>query len=227
MILEAISLEKSYQIGEGKVDALRGISLTLEEGTLTIITGPSGSGKTTLLNLLGLLDRPDRGEVTVKNQRTSTLSERERQKLRLHGIGFVFQLFNLIPTLTVLENIEFPLALAKIPQPEQKQRAIELATKVGLQDRLQHRPKQLSAGQMQRVAVARALANHPQLLLADEPTGELDQETGDQIMMYLRQMTQEERLTILMVTHNGELEKYADNRINLVDGRIQPSKWSS
>lgn len=227
MILEAESLEKSYPMGESKVDALRGVSLTLEKGTLTIITGPSGSGKTTLLNLLGLLDRPDNGEVTLNNQKTSMLDESERQKLRLRDIGFIFQLFNLIPTLTVIENIEFPLALAKMHQNVQKQRATELAVKVGLQDRLHHRPKQLSAGQMQRVSIARALANHPQLLLADEPTGELDQETGDQIMTYLRQLTQEETLTILMVTHNHELEKYADNMINLVDGRVTPPTSSS
>ncbi len=220
MILEAHSLEKSYQIGEGKVDALKGISLTLEKGTLTIVTGPSGSGKTTLLNLLGLLDRPDRGEITLNNQKTTILSERERQQLRLYSIGFIFQLFNLIPTLTVIENIEFPLALAKKPQLEQKQRALELADKVGLQDRLQHRPKQLSAGQMQRVSIARALANHPQLLLADEPTGELDQTTGSQTMDYLKQLTREEALTILMVTHNRELKKYADNLLNLVDGKL-------
>ncbi len=222
MILEAQSLEKSYQIGEGKVDALKGISLTLEKGTLTIITGPSGSGKTTLLNLLGLLDRPDQGEVTLNKQKTSMLGEGERQQLRLRSIGFIFQLFNLIPTLTVVENIEFPLALAQKPQAEQRQRALELANKVGLQDRLQHRPKQLSAGQMQRVAIGRALANHPQVLLADEPTGELDQETGGQVMNYLKQLTKEEELTILMVTHNRDLEKYADNWLNLVDGRIKP-----
>ncbi len=220
MILKTESLEKSYKIGEGRVDALKGINLSIEKGTLTIITGPSGSGKTTLLNLLGLLDRPDRGEVTINDQKTSTLNETQRQRLRLRSLGFIFQLFNLIPTLTVLENIEFPLALARKTQAEQRQRALELANKVSLQDRLQHRPKQLSAGQMQRVAIARALANRPQLLLADEPTGELDQETGGQIMKYLRQLTLDEGLTILMVTHNRELEGYADNRLNLVDGRI-------
>ncbi len=220
MILEAESLQKSYTMGEGKVDALKGVNLTLEKGTLTIITGPSGSGKTTLLNLLGLLDRPDRGEVTLNNQKTTILSEKGRQQLRLHSIGFIFQLFNLIPTLTVIENIEFPLALAKKPQPEQKQRALELAGKVGLQDRLGHRPKQLSAGQMQRVSIARALANHPQLLLADEPTGELDQETGTKVMQFLKQLTHDEELTVLMVTHNPDLESYADNLLNLVDGRL-------
>ena len=183
-----------------------------------MITGPSGSGKSTLLNLLGLIDTPSSGEIELNGVKTLGLTEGQRQRLRLKMIGFVFQMFNLIPTLNVRENIEFPLALAGKSQRVQKGRAEELIDRVGLMERLHHQPKQLSVGEMQRVAIARALANQPEILLADEPTGELDNKTGQHIMEFLRSQSEEDQLTVLMVTHNLELGRYADTRLQLVDG---------
>jgi putative ABC transport system ATP-binding protein len=209
-----------YRLGASVIVAVNKVSLEIKEATFVSIAGPSGSGKTTLLNLIGLNDRPTSGKVFFKNEDTSLLSDRKRRQIRLRNIGFVFQTFNLLPTLTALENVELPLALAKIPPKPQREKAIQLLEAVGLTGRLQHRPKELSTGEMQRVAIARALANNPFLILADEPTGELDSETGCEIIKLLLSLCRKHKTTVVVATHDERVAKASDVKYSMRDGMI-------
>jgi putative ABC transport system ATP-binding protein len=220
LIVETQELTRMYRLGASVIVAVNKVSLEIKEATFVSIAGPSGSGKTTLLNLIGLNDRPTSGKVFFKNEDTSLLSDRERRKIRLRNIGFVFQTFNLLPTLTALENVELPLALAKIPPKPQREKAIQLLEAVGLTGRLQHRPKELSTGEMQRVAIARALANNPFLILADEPTGELDSETGCEIIKLLLSLCRKHKTTVVVATHDERVAKASDVKYSMRDGMI-------
>lgn len=221
MIVKTEGLTRTYRLGASTIMAVKGASLEIEEATFVSIVGPSGSGKTTLLNLIGLNDQPTSGRILFKNRDTSLLTDRERRRVRLHGIGFVFQNFNLLPTLTAQENVELPLALAKTPTKLQTGKAVRLLEAVGLTERLQHRPKELSSGEMQRVAIARALANDPSLILADEPTGELDSKTGHEVMELLLDLCREHKTTIIVATHEEGIAKAADVKYSIKDGLIK------
>ncbi len=212
-------VHKIYRMGEERVHALNGIDWTVKEGEYWAVMGPSGSGKSTLLNLLGCLDRPTRGVCRMFDHELSALSDDQLSELRLRRLGFVFQSFNLIPQLTVRENIELPLFYMGQSARAATERAEELAAEVGLSDRLQHRPTELSGGQQQRVAVARALAADPWLLLADEPTGNLDTATSAQIMDILDKLNAEGR-TIVLVTHEPHIASHAHGALHMLDGRI-------
>jgi putative ABC transport system ATP-binding protein len=220
LIVETQKLTRMYRLGASVIVAVNKVSLEIKETTFVSIAGPSGSGKTTLLNLIGLNDHPTSGKVFFKNEDTSLLSDRERREIRLRNIGFVFQTFNLLPTLTALENVELPLALAKIPPKPQREKAIQLLEAVGLTGRLQHRPKELSTGEMQRVAIARALANNPFLILADEPTGELDSETGCEITKLLLSLCKKHKTTVVVATHDERVAKASDVKYSMRDGMI-------
>jgi len=200
--------------------AVNKVNLEIEEASFVSIVGPSGSGKTTLLHLIGLNDYPTSGKVFFKGKDTSFLSEKERRKIRLQNIGFIFQTFNLLPTLTALENVELPMALSHIPQDTQRKRAIQLLENVGLGNRLQHRSKELSMGEMQRVAIARAMSNEPSIILADEPTGELDSRTGFEIMKMLENLCRERKTTIIVATHDERIVEMSDITYRICDGSI-------
>ena len=219
-------LKKTYRMGTAEVHALDGVSLSFRRGSFWALMGPSGSGKSTLLNLLGCLDRPSSGRYFFDGGDVAGLDDDERSELRLRRIGFIFQSFNLIAQLTVQENIELPLFYLGWTEAEGAVRAQELAERVGLGDRLRHRPSELSGGQMQRVAIARALANDPGLLLADEPTGNLDSTTGQQIMELLVELNEAGK-TILMVTHEPEIAVHAKSRLHLRDGRVVDSEGAA
>ncbi len=210
---------KIYQMGEEKVAALNGVTLDIERGGFWAIMGPSGSGKSTMLNLLGCLDRPTAGRYHFDGHDVGSLSDDKLSDLRLRKLGFIFQSFNLIPQLTVRENIELPLFYLNWEPRDSAARAEELAERVGLGNRLEHRPNQLSGGQQQRVAIARALANDPPVLLADEPTGNLDTATGEQIMVMLGEL-HEQGKTILMVTHEPEIAAHARRQLHMRDGKV-------
>ena len=209
-------------MGAQQVHALAGVSLAIEEGSFWAIMGPSGSGKSTMLNLLGCLDRPTAGRYILNGHDVATLDDDRLSDLRLRHLGFIFQSFNLIPQLTVQENIELPLYYLGWDAGPSAERAKELAELVGLSDRLRHRPTELSGGQQQRVAVARSLANTPVVLLADEPTGNLDSTTGKQIMELLTQLNRQGK-TILMVTHEPDIAAYANHHLHLRDGKVEKS----
>ena len=196
------------------------MNVEIKQATFVTIVGPSGSGKTTLLNLLGLNDYPTSGKIFLDNEDLTLFSDRQRRKMRLRQMGFIFQTFNLIPTLTALENVELPMALAGNMQEEQRKKAIQLLQKVGLEERLDHRPKELSAGEMQRVAIARALCNDPRFVLADEPTGELDSETGLEIIRLLSELCRTREATVVVATHDMRLTEVADETFEIRDGRI-------
>ncbi len=220
MIVKTQELTRTYRLGTSKIIAVNKVDLDIKEVTFVSIVGPSGSGKTTLLNLIGLNDHPTSGKVFFKNKDTSLLTDKERRKIRLQNIGFVFQTFNLLPTLTALENVELPLALAKITPKLQSGKAVQLLEAVGLADRLQHRPKELSTGEMQRVAIARALANNPCLVLADEPTGELDSETGYEIIELLLNLCRKHKTTVVVATHDERVAEASDVKYSIRDGVI-------
>jgi len=196
---------KVYRLGYTRVYAVRGVSLELYKSEFTAIVGPSGSGKSTLLHLIGGLDKPTRGRIVVDGMEISSFDERELAEYRRRYVGFVFQQFYLIPRLTALENVEIAMMARGVPQSERRRRALKLLEMVGLKDRAYHRPGELSGGEQQRVAIARALANNPKLLLADEPTGNLDSATAHSIMKLFRRLVDEQGVTIIMVTHNLEL----------------------
>ncbi len=220
-IIEISQLTKNYPLGNTTVHALRGIDLTVEEGAFTSIIGPSGSGKTTLLNIIGCIDTATGGSVKVAGQEITGLNDKQITDLRLHTIGFIFQTFNLIPVLDVLENIEFPLLLMKKHSAsEVRKRAEKLADMVGLGEHVKHRPAELSGGQRQRVAIARALVTSPSLVLADEPTANLDSVTGGQILEIMREMNQLEKTTFIFSTHDANVLKYANGTTKLKDGLI-------
>jgi putative ABC transport system ATP-binding protein len=218
----AVSLshvDKTYDMG-GPVHALEDLSLSVPRGSYTAVMGPSGSGKSTLLNLVGCLDTPTDGELTVDDADVVSMSDRERTRLRGNAIGFVFQTFDLMPKLSAAQNVALPMVFRGVDRSERRERARELLDDVGLGDRASHRPSELSGGQRQRVAIARALANDPALLLADEPTGNLDTETGQQIMGLFERLYQRGN-TILMVTHERDIAEHAERIVHLLDGRLE------
>ena len=222
--VELTGVWRTYDVGEQAVHALRDVSLTLPRGSYTAVMGPSGSGKSTLMNLVGCLDTPTQGRVDVDGQDVTTLSERERTRLRGREIGFVFQTFNLMPRLTAAENVALPMVFQEVPGSEREERARDLLQRVGLGDRADHRPNELSGGQRQRVAIARALANDPALLLADEPTGNLDTETGRKIMALFAEL-HDEGNTVLLVTHERHVAEHGDRIVHLLDGEVEREEW--
>jgi putative ABC transport system ATP-binding protein len=218
-IIQLQNAEKTYQMGSETVHALAGVSMSFEKGSFWSILGPSGSGKSTMMNILGCLDRLTAGQYMLENNDVSTLDDNALSALRLRHLGFIFQSFNLIPQLTVQRNIELPLYYLGWDAEESAERARSLAKDVALEDRLNHRPGELSGGQMQRVAIARALANDPQILFADEPTGNLDTSTGIQIMQLLSKLNDAGK-TIIMVTHEPDIADYSSHQLHMRDGLI-------
>ena len=219
-MIEAIKLSKIYNLGETHIHALKEVDLSIARGEFVAITGPSGSGKSTLLHIIGCIEQPTAGSIIIDGHDTGKMSQRALSKLRLHKIGFVFQHFYLLPTLTAYENIELPMKEAKLRRNERQDRVDDLLSAVGLADRKRHRPHQLSGGEQQRVAIARALANDPPIVLADEPTGELDTRTGSGIVDLLVDINQEYNKTIVVVSHDPEIAHRAERIIELRDGEI-------
>lgn len=223
----AKALDKAYHKGDQPVRVLRGVDVSVQRGEFLSIVGQSGSGKSTLMHLMGLLDEPDVGEIWLEGNRVDKLPERTRDELRNNVFGFVFQFYHLLPELTLLENVLSPLMIRHSVfeyyrrRRELRQRGLEIIEKVGLSHRLKHRPSELSGGEMQRAAIARALAGKPSVLLADEPTGNLDAKTGNEIMNLLHQLNETDRLTIAMVTHDEKIAAQADRIVRLGEGRIQ------
>ena len=218
-MIEMEGLSKTYLMGEQPLMALRDLSFSLEEGEYISVMGPSGSGKSTLLNMIGLLDRPDSGTYRLNGEATEKLGEEARAALRRDNIGFVFQAFHLINRLTAFENVELPMTLAGMAAAKRRRAAREMLATVGLEDRMGHRPTQLSGGQLQRVAIARAIVMKPRILLADEPTGNLDQASGRDIIEVIEGLNRE-GITLVVVTHDGSLGQRARRRIRMVDGAI-------
>uniref|UniRef100_A0A7C4KH21 ABC transporter ATP-binding protein n=1 Tax=Anaerolinea thermolimosa TaxID=229919 RepID=A0A7C4KH21_9CHLR len=219
-VIEAEDLWRIYRSGTREVYALRGVNLQIPSGRFIALKGRSGSGKTTLLNCLGGLDRPDRGVVRIFGRDLSQMNEKELTQWRRKEVGFIFQSFGLLPTLSAYENIELMLRIAQASRKEKKQRTIELLEMVGLAKWMHHRPFELSGGQQQRVAIARALANRPRLILADEPTGELDSTTAREILSLFRQIVEEEKITVLMSSHDPLVDGYVDEILPMKDGQI-------
>jgi putative ABC transport system ATP-binding protein len=218
-LIELQNLEKEYDLGLVKLHVLKGINLKIKKSEIVAIMGPSGSGKSTMLHMLGCLDRPTKGKVIIDGVDVSKLSENELAKIRREKIGFIFQFFYLIPSLTALKNVELPMTfLGNIKDKEKK--AKELLKMVGLEERMYHRPNQISGGESQRVAIARALANDPQIILADEPTGNLDSKSGKEIMEILTKLNKERDVTLILVTHDPLIARHAERIINLKDGMI-------
>jgi len=223
-LLEVHDIKKAYRMGKILVPALCGVSFNVEEGEFLTIFGPSGSGKSTLLHLIGCLDRPDEGEISVDGSNILKLTDDKLAELRLTKMGFVFQFFNLLPRSTALGNVELPLTIAGVPEEETSKRAKEILKLVGLEDRMNHRPFELSGGEQQRVAMARALINNPKIVLADEPTGNLDTKTGWEIVQLMKKLNEEKRQTFVVVTHDPHLAEAADRMIHLKDGLIEGIK---
>ena len=221
VVVRAVGLTRRYKMGDAYVEALRGVDLTIRRGEFVALVGPSGSGKSTVLNLIGGLDRPTGGEIWIDSVELSATDERTLTRHRRQHVGFVFQTFNLLPRLTADENVAIPLMFSGVPHKERLARARSLLERVGLGERLSHRPSQLSGGEQQRVAIARALVGQPVLLLADEPTGNLDTTTGGEIMALLQELNQERDLTLLVVTHDPEVAAFADRVVKLRDGRVE------
>lgn len=220
-IIDIKDLKKDYPLGSTIVHALRGIDLSIEKGDLLSIIGPSGSGKTTLLNIIGCIDNATSGSVAIAGKEITRLKDYFITDLRLHHIGFIFQTFNLIPVLNAIENVEFPLLLMKKhSKAEIRKRAEKLIEEVGLQEYLKHRPAELSGGQRQRVAIARALVTNPDIVLADEPTANLDSVTGAQILDLMKEMNHKEKTTFIFSTHDPNVLKYANNVVKIKDGLI-------
>jgi len=213
-------VRKTYELGGQPVHALRDVSLRLPRGSYTAVMGPSGSGKSTLMNLVGCLDTPTAGRVVVDSENVGDLSEEARTTIRGTAVGFVFQTFNLMPRLTAAENVALPMLFQGVPSRQREQRATDLLDRVGLGERADHRPNELSGGQRQRVAIARALANDPALLLADEPTGNLDSETGRDIMELFADLHAAGN-TVLVVTHERHIAEHADRIVHLLDGEVE------
>jgi len=223
-IIELKDVWKIYQMGDVDVKALQGLTMSIKKGEFVAIMGPSGSGKSTCVNMVGCLDIPTRGNVYLDKQDISYLHESELAQIRGKKIGFIFQTFNLIGTLTALENVALPMIFQGVPLEQRQQRAKELLQLVELQDRMHHKPSELSGGQRQRVAIARALANDPEVILADEPTGNLDSVTGEKVMEFLDRLHKKEKKTIILVTHDPVLVSVADRVIHLKDGKIDKKR---
>ncbi len=220
-IVSIVNVTKNYHLGKVVVPALQDVSLTLLAGDFVSIAGPSGSGKTTLLNLLGCVDTATSGQVVVDGHDTKNLNDRQLTDLRLHTIGFIFQSFNLVPVLSVFQNVEFPLLLQrKFSSSERAARVNELLEKVGLSKHSKHRPSELSGGQRQRVAIARALVTRPKIILADEPTANLDSKTGETIIDLMKEMNRVEKTTFIFSTHDANVMSLANSIIRLADGKI-------
>ncbi|MBO8179603.1 MAG: ABC transporter ATP-binding protein [Archaeoglobus sp.] len=220
-VVELRNVYKIYRTEYYEVRALDGISMDVEDGEFVVIMGPSGSGKSTLLNLIGCLDKPSEGEVLINGVETSNLNDNQLTELRRDTIGFIFQTYNLILTLTALENVELPMIFRGLGREEREERAKELLRSVGLEKEMNRKPNEMSGGQQQRVAIARALANNPKILLCDEPTGNLDTKSGEQVMEIIRHQNEELGVTVILVTHDPSLAKYADRVIRLRDGKIE------
>lgn len=219
-MIEFQKVSRHYELGGQTIKALDNVSLRIQEGVFVSIMGPSGSGKSTFLNLIGGLDRPDKGIVLVNGIDLHKLSDKKLAKYRNKTVGFVFQSFNLQPIYNALENVMLPLYFAKLGDKEKKKRAVQALRDVGLGQRMKNKPSQLSGGEQQRVAIARALVNEPQILLADEPTGNLDSKIGREIMSILVKLNQEKNITIVMVSHDQEMASYSQKIIKLKDGKI-------
>ncbi|MBS3155705.1 ABC transporter ATP-binding protein [Candidatus Woesearchaeota archaeon] len=219
-VIELKEVWKIYQVGEVEIKALRGLNLSVREGEFLAILGTSGSGKSTCVNHIGCLDTPTRGEILLDGQNIAHLHESTLANIRGKKIGFIFQSFNLIPSMSAFQNVMLPMIFQGVTKEKRINRSKELLTLVGLGDRMQNRPTQLSGGQQQRVAIARALANDPEVILADEPTGNLDSKTEKDIMDLLSNLHKKENKTIVMITHNEKLAKYAQRVVHLIDGRI-------
>jgi putative ABC transport system ATP-binding protein len=220
-MIRCIDVRKVYRQGKNEITALDGVSLEIARGEFAVIMGPSGSGKSTLLHLIGGLDRPTSGELLVDQRLIGQMADDQVTLFRRIRIGFVFQFFNLLPTLTALENISLPLVLDGRSKAEAEQRAMTLLVKIGLENRKDHLPEELSGGEIQRIAVARALTFDPPILLADEPTGNLDSKTGESVLSLLREINRENDCTIVMVTHSQEAACFGDRRILFRDGKIE------
>mgnify|MGYP001129142102 CR=1 FL=1 len=220
-VIETEDLHKHYEVGGTTIRALDGISLRFRRGEYISIVGPSGSGKTTLFNMIGGLDRPTKGRVYIDAIEISKLDAYELAWLRCHKVGYIFQTFNLIPVMTALENVYLPMIFAGTSRKERRKKAIEILERVGLGDRLNHRPSELSAGQQQRVALARALANDPSIILADEPTGNLDSQTGLEMIQLLRTLNRERGATMIAATHDLKIIEVSDSIVFMRDGRVE------
>jgi len=219
-VVQLENLEKIYQLGKTTVHALRGVSLTVREGEFTVVMGPSGSGKTTLLNLIGTLDKPTSGRALIDGEDIAKMNDGQLTRLRRHKIGFVFQFHNLIPVLTAFENVQLPLLTSRTKRGEAEDRANELLDRVGLKERARHLPDELSGGEQQRVAIARALANRPRIILADEPTGDLDTQTGSEVVRMMYEVARQEHAAVVVVTHDPIIAERADRLLEMRDGRI-------
>lgn len=221
MQIKTVDLTKTYRLGPSEITAVNKVNFEVNEARFIAIVGPSGSGKSTLLNLVGLNDYPTLGEIFIDDSDASLLSSSKRRKIRLFRMGFVFQTFNLLPTLTALENVELPMSLADKPPKKQREKALGLLETVGLGKRLFHRPKELSMGEMQRVAIARALANNPEIIIADEPTGELDSKTSKEIIALLFDVNRKEKTTVIVATHDEKVVDVADAIYSIQDGNLR------
>jgi putative ABC transport system ATP-binding protein len=221
MEIKTENLTRTFRIGPSTIKAVDKVNLEVKETKFIAVVGPSGSGKSTLLNLIGLNDRPTHGKIFIDNTDTSLLSSAERRKIRLLRMGFVFQTFNLLPMLNALENVELPMALAGKNEKEQREKALKLLEAVGLGNRPFHRPKELSMGEMQRVAIARALANDPELIIADEPTGELDSKTAKEIIALLYEINRGKKATVIVATHDEKIVDVADTIYVMEDGKLR------
>lgn len=220
IIIQLENLTKVYKVGETRVHALRGITHSIKAGELLAVMGPSGSGKSTLMNIIGCLDKPTEGKYYLGGEEISTFDKNKLARIRNEKIGFVFQTFNLLSRTTALENTELPLLYSKVPSKKAKELALQALSAVGLKGRESHRTNQLSGGEQQRVAIARSLVNNPSLLLADEPTGNLDTKTGEEIMEIFTRLNQEKNISVILVTHDPEIAQVAHHRIYLRDGQI-------
>jgi putative ABC transport system ATP-binding protein len=218
-VVEATNVTKTYMLGKIPVEALRGVNLKVETGDFVAILGPSGSGKSTMLNLIGALDKPTSGTLLIDGVDIAKLSDNQLAQLRLK-IGFVFQFFNLIPRLTAKDNVELSMSIANMSKADRNKHAIELLEIVGLKDRVNHKPAELSGGQQQRVAIARALANNPTFLLLDEPTGNVDSKTASEVLSLIKKLNVEDKVSIIMVTHDQHLAREARRTVQMFDGEI-------
>ncbi len=219
-IIKLENVWKIYQLGKVELPALKGVSLEIKKGSFVSIMGPSGSGKSTLLNMIGCLDVPTKGDLFLKGKNVLSLSESQLAKLRGNTIGFVFQEFNLLPNLDILENVMLPMIFQKTPKEKRKEKGSRILKDVGLENRISHQPAELSGGERQRVAIARAFANDPEMVIADEPTGNLDSVTGKKIMELLAGFHKKEGKTIIVVTHDPNVAEYSEEIVNIKDGRI-------